>query len=82
MNNNLVNDTMGGIDKIFSIMVSFNSVVCHFFSESISIFVLLFQNQTNMAANLFGRYVWLVDVIRRYTSLTYEEINELWQKAD
>lgn len=35
-----------------------------------------------MAANLFGRYVWLVDVICRYTSLTYEEINELWQKAD
>lgn len=34
-----------------------------------------------MAANLFGRYVWLVDVIRRYTSLTYEEINELWQKS-
>ncbi len=34
-----------------------------------------------MAANLFGRYVWLVDVIRRYKSLTYEEINELWQKS-
>ncbi len=34
-----------------------------------------------MAANLFGRYVWLVDVIRRYKSLTYEEINELWKKS-
>lgn len=34
-----------------------------------------------MAANLFGRYVWLVDVIRRHTHLTYEEINELWQKS-
>lgn len=34
-----------------------------------------------MAANLFGRYVWLVDVIRRHGCLTYREINELWQKS-
>lgn len=34
-----------------------------------------------MAANLFGRYVWLVDVIRRHVHLTYEEIDELWQRS-
>lgn len=34
-----------------------------------------------MAANLFGRYVWLVDVLRRHIYLTYEEINELWQQS-
>lgn len=34
-----------------------------------------------MAANLFGRYVWLVDIIRRHSSLTYKEISELWEKS-
>lgn len=34
-----------------------------------------------MAANIFGRYVWLVDLIRHHSPLTYEEINELWQKS-
>ncbi|MCI1786347.1 MAG: WYL domain-containing protein [Bacteroidales bacterium] len=31
-----------------------------------------------MAANIFGRYVWLIDTIRRKKRLTYEEINQLW----
>lgn len=31
-----------------------------------------------MAANIFGRYVWLIDTIRRHKRLTYEEINRLW----
>lgn len=31
-----------------------------------------------MAANLFGRYVWLIDILRRYKRLTFQEINELW----
>lgn len=31
-----------------------------------------------MAANNLGRYVWLVDVIRRHKRLTYKEINNLW----
>lgn len=33
-----------------------------------------------MAANLFGRYVWLIDTLRRYKRLTFQEINELWQE--
>ncbi|MCD8296883.1 MAG: WYL domain-containing protein [Prevotella sp.] len=32
-------------------------------------------------ANLFGRYVWLVDIIRRYKYLSYEQINQLWLKS-
>ncbi len=34
-----------------------------------------------MATNLFGRYVWLVDTIRKHKSLTYKEINSLWGKG-
>ena len=34
-----------------------------------------------MAANLFGRYVWLVDILLRYKRLTFEEINKLWQES-
>ena len=34
-----------------------------------------------MAANLFGRYVWLMDILLRYKRLTYEEICELWQES-
>lgn len=34
-----------------------------------------------MAANLFGRYVWLVDIIRQHKRLTYEEINRLWKES-
>ena len=34
-----------------------------------------------MAANLFGRYVWLIDILHRYKRLTFEEINELWQES-
>jgi len=34
-----------------------------------------------MAANLFGRYVWLIDVLRQYKRLTYEEINRLWKRS-
>ena len=34
-----------------------------------------------MAANLFGRYVWLMDILRRYKRLTVQEINELWQES-
>ncbi len=35
-----------------------------------------------MAANLFGRYVWLVDILLRYGRLTFQEINELWKKSN
>ncbi|KGF38019.1 transcriptional regulator [Prevotella bivia DNF00650] len=31
-----------------------------------------------MAANNLGRYVWLLDTIRRHKRLTFEEINRLW----
>lgn len=34
-----------------------------------------------MAANLLGRYVWLVDTLRRHKRLTFQEINELWQES-
>lgn len=34
-----------------------------------------------MASNLFGRYVWLVNILRKYKRLTYEEINDLWQQS-
>ena len=34
-----------------------------------------------MAANLFGRYVWLIDTLRRHKRLTFQEINELWQES-
>lgn len=34
-----------------------------------------------MAANLFGRYVWLIEQFRRYGRLTYKEIDELWGKS-
>lgn len=34
-----------------------------------------------MAANIFGRYVWLIEQFRRYGRLTYEEINSLWRKS-
>ena len=27
-----------------------------------------------MAANLFGRYIWLIDTLRRYKRLTFQEI--------
>ncbi len=34
-----------------------------------------------MASNLFGRYVWLVDVLLRHKRLTFEEISRLWQDS-
>ena len=32
-------------------------------------------------SNLFNRYVWLVDIIYRKGNITFEEINEHWQRA-
>ncbi len=34
-----------------------------------------------MAANIFGRYVWLVDTLLHYRKLTYKDINELWKTS-
>lgn len=34
-----------------------------------------------MAANLFGRYVWLIDLLRQYKRLSYKEINAKWQQS-
>lgn len=34
-----------------------------------------------MAANIFGRYVWLIDLFRHHDRLTYEEINDHWHKS-
>ena len=33
------------------------------------------------AAMLFNRYVWLVDTIYRAGRITFEEINERWQRS-
>lgn len=33
-----------------------------------------------MAGDLFNRYIWLVDTIYRANGITFEEINEKWQK--
>ena len=35
-----------------------------------------------MAANLFGRYVWLIDILQRHKRLTFQEINDLWKESD
>ena len=32
-----------------------------------------------MAANIFGRYVWLVDLLRQHKHLSYKEIREKWR---
>lgn len=34
-----------------------------------------------MSSNLFGRYVWLIDLLRQYKRLTYKEINAKWQQS-
>lgn len=34
-----------------------------------------------MASELFGRYVWLMDTIRRYGRVTREEINRCWLRS-
>lgn len=34
-----------------------------------------------MAANIFGRYVWLIEQFMRYGRLTYEEVNSLWRRS-
>lgn len=34
-----------------------------------------------MAKDLFNRYIWLVDTIYRADGITYEEINEKWQRS-
>ena len=34
-----------------------------------------------MAANIIGRYVWLIDTLRRYEHLSYKEINAKWQES-
>ena len=33
------------------------------------------------AAKLFNRYVWLVDTIYRDGRITFEEINDRWQRS-
>lgn len=34
-----------------------------------------------MASNLFGRYVWLIDLLRQHKRLSYREINLKWQQS-
>lgn len=39
------------------------------------------KNSKESTSNLFNRYVWLVDIIYRRERITYEEINEYWQRS-
>lgn len=34
-----------------------------------------------MSKNLFNRYIWIVDTIRRHGSITREELSRLWMKS-
>ena len=34
-----------------------------------------------MASNIFGRYIWLIDILRAHKRLTFEEINNLWLES-
>lgn len=34
-----------------------------------------------MTSDLFHRYVWLVDTLRRHGGLSYEELSKLWKKS-
>lgn len=34
-----------------------------------------------MSRNLFSKYIWLIDTIRRHKTLTREDLNELWKKS-
>lgn len=34
-----------------------------------------------MASNIFGRYIWLIDILQRYKRLTFEEINQKWTQS-
>lgn len=35
-----------------------------------------------MPKNLFSRYIWIIDTIRRHGSITRDELNELWCRSD
>lgn len=39
------------------------------------------KSSKDNTANLFNRYVWLVDIIYRKGNITFEEINGCWQRA-
>ena len=34
-----------------------------------------------MSASLFNRYVWLLDLVGRYNGITFEQIDEAWQRS-
>ncbi|MDH8702494.1 hypothetical protein M2138_001860 [Dysgonomonadaceae bacterium PH5-43] len=39
------------------------------------------KSSKDTTSNLFNRYVWLVDIIYRREKITFEEINEYWQRS-
>lgn len=39
------------------------------------------KSSKDSTSNLFNRYVWLVDIIYRRRNITFEEINEYWQRS-
>ena len=34
-----------------------------------------------MSKDLFSRYIWLIDTIKRYGTITREELNERWKRS-
>lgn len=49
----------------------------------IDIVLTLRYNNTDMAfsPNIFARYVWLLDTLRSYGRLSFEQISNLWSKS-
>lgn len=59
------------MDKFHTMQLSFADIP----------YLCSYNQNKSMAANIFGRYVWLIEQFRRYGRLTYEEVNELWHKS-
>jgi hypothetical protein len=39
------------------------------------------KSKATMSKDLFSRYIWLIDTIKRYGSITREELNERWKRS-
>lgn len=52
--------------------------VLNFFYPAVS---LSLQKQNNMPRDLISRYVWIVDTLKRYRTLTRQQISDLWQRS-
>lgn len=54
---------------------------CQNLAHDINTFVAN-KNKKTMAANLFNRYVWLLDLISKPQGKTFEEIDKAWQRSE